>query len=71
MDRIGQESWVSSIRPMRSGEWEIESTDRRMAEKNLLRALASADSVRVVSLRPMQRSLEDVYVDLVGGTDDD
>ena len=55
---------------MRTGEWEIESTDRRMVEKNLLRVLASVDSVRVVSLRPMQRSLEDVYFDLIESADD-
>jgi hypothetical protein len=56
---------------MSTGEWEIESTDRQVAEKNLLRVVAGTDSVRVVSLRPMQRSLEDLYVDLVGGIDDD
>lgn len=71
MARIERESWVSSIRPMRTGEWEIESTDRQVAERNLLRVLASADTVRVVSLRPMQRSLEDVYVDLIETADDD
>ena len=70
MERIERESWVNNIRPMRNGEWEIESTDRRMVEKNLLRVLASADSVRVVSLRPMQRSLEDVYFDLIESADD-
>jgi ABC-2 type transport system ATP-binding protein len=71
MERIGRESWVKSVRAMSTGEWEIESTDRQVAEKNLLRALAGTNSVRVVSLRPMQRSLEDLYVDLVGSVDDD
>jgi ABC-2 type transport system ATP-binding protein len=71
MERIGRESWVKSVRAMSTGEWEIESTDRQVAEKNLLRVVAGTDSVRVVSLRPMQRSLEDLYVDLVGGIDDD
>jgi ABC-2 type transport system ATP-binding protein len=71
MERIGRESWVNSVRAMSTGEWEIESTDRQVAEKNLLRVVAGTDSVRVVSLRPMQRSLEDLYVDLVGGIDDD
>ncbi|MEA3509810.1 MAG: ABC transporter ATP-binding protein [Actinomycetota bacterium] len=71
MERIERESWVSGVRAMRSGEWEIESTDQRTVERNLLRVLAGTDSVRVVSLRPMQRSLEDLYVDLVGGVDDD
>jgi ABC-2 type transport system ATP-binding protein len=70
MERVERESWVSNIRPMRTGEWEIESTDRRMVEKNLLRFLASVDSVRVVSLRPIQRSLEDVYFDLIEAADD-
>ncbi|MEA2022776.1 MAG: ABC transporter ATP-binding protein [Actinomycetota bacterium] len=71
MERIERESWVSGVRALRTGEWEIESTDRRMVEKNLLRVLAGTDSVGVVSLRPMQRSLEDLYVDLIGDADDD
>ena len=71
MDRVAREPWVGGVRAMNDGEWEVESSDQGMAERDLLCVLVGTDTVRVRSLRPMQRSLEDLYVDLIGSADDD
>jgi hypothetical protein len=71
METLATEPWVTDVRPVRDGEWEIYSKDQSVAEQRVLRSLVNSNGSRVVSLRPMQRSLEDLYVDLVGVNDDD
>lgn len=71
METLATESWVTNVRPIRDGEWEIYSNDQSIAEQRVLRSLVTSNGSRVVSLRPMQRSLEDLYLDLVGANDDD
>jgi ABC-2 type transport system ATP-binding protein len=71
METLANEPWVTNVLPIRDGEWEIYSNDKSAAEQHVLQSLVTSNGSRVVSLRPMQRSLEDLYVDLVGVNDDD
>lgn len=71
IDRLGNEPWVKATRSTGSGTWEVETGDRTSAEHGLLRALAGGNGTRVTELRPLQRNLEDIYLDLVEETNDD
>ncbi|NHZ71452.1 MAG: hypothetical protein GWP18_07405 [Proteobacteria bacterium] len=68
---LAHEPWIKGIETIQDGEWEIYSNDQRAAEERLLRTLVNTNGSSVVSLRPVQRSLEDLYVELVGAGDDD
>lgn len=68
---LEREPWVDTVTPMGGTEWRIETPDRRVAESRLMRFLVAGDGARVVALRPAYRSLEDLYMELVGDTDDD
>ncbi|MEA3510674.1 MAG: ABC transporter ATP-binding protein, partial [Actinomycetota bacterium] len=68
--RLDSEPWVGATRMIGSGAWEIEVTDRGAAERHLLRMLHGHDGTRVTELRPEQRDLEDIYLDLVEAGDD-
>lgn len=68
---LEREQWVDTVTPMGGTEWRIETPDRRVAERRLMRFLVAGDGARVVALRPAYRSLEDLYMELVGDTDDD
>jgi len=65
IDRLGSEPWVTATRPVGAGRWEVETADRDVAEHGLLRTLAGGNGIRVTELRPLQRNLEDIYLDLV------
>ncbi len=65
IDRLGNEPWVKATRPTGSGTWEVETRDHVSAERGLLRALTDGNGTRVTELRPLQRNLEDIYLDLV------
>lgn len=68
---LEREPWVDAVTPLGGREWRIETPDRTIAENRLMRVLVARDEVRVVSLRPAYRSLEDLYMELVGGLDGD
>ncbi len=65
IDRLGHEPWVEATRPTGVNRWEVETSDRTAAERHLLRSLAGGNGTRVTELRPLQRNLEDIYLDLV------
>lgn len=65
IDRLGHEPWVKATRPTGTGTWVVETSDRTAAEHGLLRTLAGGNGTRVTELRPLQRNLEDIYLDLV------
>lgn len=67
---LEREPWVDTVTAMGDREWRIETPDRTVAESRLMRFLVAGDGVRVVALRPAYRSLEDLYMELVGDTDD-
>jgi ABC-type multidrug transport system ATPase subunit len=59
------EPWVASVRPLAASTWSVEATDQREAERHLARCLATSGGI-VTEIRPEQRSLEDIYLDIVG-----
>ncbi|MFV1971013.1 MAG: ABC transporter ATP-binding protein [Acidimicrobiia bacterium] len=71
IDRLSDEPWISSTRIIEPQTWEISVADREAAEHQLLRVLHEYDGTRVTELRPEQRTLEDIYLDLVGAGNDD
>ncbi len=71
IDRIGAEAWVTGTRPIGPGRWEIDTTNQAVGDHRLLRTLAADDGSRISELRPLQRNLEDIYLELVGAGDDE
>jgi ABC-2 type transport system ATP-binding protein len=63
--------WVRSIDTHQPGRWEVTVSDRTEAEHSLLRLLVGEHAVQVTDFRPVRRSLEDIYLELVGGNDGD
>ena len=67
---LAQEPWVDAVTSMGGQEWRIETPDRAIAENRLMPFLVANEDARVVALRPAYRSLEDLYMELVGDADD-
>ncbi len=67
---LEHEPWVDNVTSMGGREWRIETPDRAVAEKKLMRFLVKSDGARVIAMRPAYRSLEDLYMELVGDADD-
>jgi ABC-2 type transport system ATP-binding protein len=67
---VGAQPWVQSVEQPRPGRWEVAVDDRSTAEHTLLRLLVGAHGVQVTDFRPARRSLEDIYLELVGGNHD-
>jgi len=63
--------WVDAIDTHEPGRWEVTVADRAEAEHSLLRLLVRDHAVQVTDFRPVRRSLEDIYLELVGGNDGD
>ena len=61
--------WVDSVRPCSDGHLEVAVNDRNHAERELLRAFFDSGAT-VTDFRPARRSLEDIYLELVGVNDD-
>jgi ABC-2 type transport system ATP-binding protein len=60
---LRKEAWVSSVNELSSNELSVAVTDLAMAGQGLVQALARA-SASVVSIRPEEASLEQVFLDL-------
>ena len=71
LERLEREPWVDAVAPLGGREWRVETPDRAVAESRLMRFLVESDGARVVALRPAYRSLEDLYMEVVGGADGD
>jgi ABC-2 type transport system ATP-binding protein len=68
---VGAQPWVQSVEQPQPGRWEVAVDDRRTAEHSLLRLLVGEHGVGVTDFRPARRSLEDIYLELVGANHDD
>jgi ABC-2 type transport system ATP-binding protein len=68
---VGARSWVRSVGQPEPGRWEVTVDDRSAAEHSLLRLLVGEHGVGVTDFRPTRRSLEDIYLELVGANHDD
>jgi ABC-2 type transport system ATP-binding protein len=60
---LRRESWVSGVNELSSNELSVAVTDLATAEQGLVQALARA-SASVVSLRPEEASLEQVFLEM-------
>jgi ABC-2 type transport system ATP-binding protein len=67
-DHLSAQPWISAVDLREPGRWEITTTDRAVAEHSLLRVLVGEHHVPVTDFRPARRSLEDIYLELVGNT---
>jgi ABC-2 type transport system ATP-binding protein len=65
INMLESEPWVASVRSLSPSTWSVEATDQREAERRLARCLA-ASAGTVTEIRPEQRSLEEIYLDIVG-----
>ena len=62
--------WVDSVRPYADGHLEVAVSDRDHADRELLRTFVNSGAT-VTDFRPARRSLEDIYLELVGVNHDD
>ena len=67
---VGERPWVQSVEHPQPGRWEVTVDDRSAAEHSLLRLLVGEHGVGVTDFRPARHSLEDIYLQLVGGNHD-
>jgi ABC-2 type transport system ATP-binding protein len=65
---LASEPWVAATTPRGAGTWQIVANDRTAAEAGLARLLV-AQRAAVVEIRPEQRSLEDIYLEITGPSD--
>ena len=64
LEAAGAEPWVDQVEVLGDGLTEIHLNDRASGERQLLRTLCAAGG-EVTEFRPVRRSLEDIYLDLV------
>lgn len=69
-DDLAAQPWVQSVEPQQPDRWEVTVDDRDAAEHALLRLLVAEHGVRVTDFRPARRTLEDIYLELVGANHD-
>jgi len=70
INALAAEPWVTATGVLGEGVWRIEAAERGQAEANLARNLA-AHGVVVTEIRPERRSLEDIYLEITAGSDED
>jgi ABC-2 type transport system ATP-binding protein len=63
--------WVTAVTGSGDGVWDVAVSDQETAERELLRVLARDHGAAIKELRPVVRSLEDIYVGAVEAGDDD
>jgi ABC-2 type transport system ATP-binding protein len=63
IDSLGAEPWVVTTGPVSDGVWRVASTDRVAAEAELAPKLLAQGAV-VAEIRPEQRSLEEIYLEI-------
>ncbi len=68
INSLAAESWVATTTPLGDGVWSVAATDRSTAEKQLAPHLIAQGAV-VTEIRPEQRSLEDIYLEITEGSE--
>ena len=66
MESLAADPWVASTAPLDDGAWRVACSDRGAAEAGLARRLVDLGAT-VTEIRPGQRSLEDIYLEITGG----
>ena len=62
------EPWVTTTTPVGDGVWRVAATDRSTAEKELVPRLLAQGGL-VTEIRPEQRSLEEIYLEITDGSE--
>ncbi len=65
-DHLSAQPWISTVEQAAPNRWEVTASDRAAAEHSLLRLLVGEHDVPVIDFRPARRSLENIYLELVG-----
>jgi ABC-2 type transport system ATP-binding protein len=65
-DHLSDQPWVSHVERLEPHRYEVTVRDRGLAEHSLLRLLVKEHGQQVTDFRPARRSLEDIYLELVG-----
>lgn len=68
INSLAAEPWVATTTPLGDGVWRVAVTDRSTAEKQLTPHLLAQGAV-VTEIRPEQRSLEDMYLEITEGSE--
>jgi ABC-2 type transport system ATP-binding protein len=68
INSLAAEPWVATTTPLGDGAWKIAATDRAAAEAQLAPHLLAQGAV-VTEIRPEQRSLEEIYLEITEGSD--
>ncbi len=58
--------WVTGVEGVGDGTWEVSVSNQETAERELMPVLARDHGAAIRELRPLVRSLEDIYVGAVG-----
>jgi len=70
INSLAAEPWVVTTTPLGDGAWRVEAADRATAEAELAPHLL-AQGVVVTEIRPEQRSLEDIYLEITEGSEEE
>jgi ABC-2 type transport system ATP-binding protein len=68
INSLAAEPWVATTTPLGNDAWRIAATDRSAAEAQLAPHLLAQGAV-VTEIRPEQRSLEEIYLEITEGSD--
>ncbi len=68
INSLAAEPWVATTTPLGDSVWRVAVTDRSTAEKQLTPHLLAQGAV-VTEIRPEQRSLEDMYLEITEGSE--
>ncbi len=68
INSLAAEPWVATTTPLGGGAWRVVATDRSSAEGQLAPHLVAQGAV-VTEIRPEQRSLEEIYLEITDGSE--
>lgn len=70
INSLAAEPWVATTTRLGDGSWRVAATDRSTVEKQLARHLLAQGAV-VTEIRPEQRSLEEIYLEITERSEQD
>ncbi len=70
INSLAAEPWVATTAPLGDGSWMVTATDRSTLEKQLAPHLLAQGAV-VTEIRPEQRSLEEIYLEITERSEPD
>lgn len=65
LEFLNDRPWVETVNPVGAGKWDVVATDPDAAEQELFSLVVQRADLDLVELRPLVRSLEDIYLDVV------